>query len=183
MECVILVDNSNVFIEGQKCSAVRKGQFPTTPGSKQPCDISWRLDFDKLLAVLADGRPIRKSLLVGSRPPPNDAIWEMAAEKGFEVITHERNSKNQEKAVDTELVAQGTLIVATTPSPAVLVIASGDRDFIPLVGVAHQMGWSVEMAAFTSAFSATGEMAIAVDRVRPLDGSLDLIGSCAFKWP
>ena len=183
MDCVILVDNSNIFIEGQKCSAKRKGMFPAVAGDKQPTDISWRIDFDHLLTQLADGRTIRKAFLVGSRPPPNDNVWKMAAQNGFAVITHERDSKNKEKAVDTELVARGTLAIATTPSPAVLVIASGDRDFIPLVSIAHELKWLVEMVAFASAFSSNGEMAIAVDKVRPLDGSLDLIGHCAFKWP
>jgi uncharacterized LabA/DUF88 family protein len=68
----------------------------------------------------------------------------MAEQGGFKVITHDRDSANKEKAVDTELVAQGTLLIATT-EPAVLVIASGDRDFLPLVSVAHQMKWTVEM--------------------------------------
>ena len=30
-------------------------------------------------------------------------------------------------------VAQGTLLLARTPAPAVLIIGSGDRDFLPLV--------------------------------------------------
>lgn len=183
MDCVILVDNSNIFIEGQKCSAKRKGIVATSTGEKQQTDISWRIDFDKLLAQLADGRTIRKAFLVGSRPPPNDNVWKMAAKNGFEVVTHDRDAKNKEKAVDTELVARGTLAIATTPAPATLVIASGDRDFIPLVNVAHELKWLVEMVAFSSAFSPTGEMAMAVDKVRPLDGSLDLIGHCDFKWP
>jgi uncharacterized LabA/DUF88 family protein len=183
MDCVILVDNSNIFIEGQKCSAKRKGMLPTPIEKKQPSDVSWRVDFEKLLTVLADGRKIRKAFLVGSRPPPNDNVWKMAAQNGFEVITHDRDAKNKEKAVDTELVARGTLTIATTPAPAALVIGSGDRDFIPLVSIAHELKWEVEMVAFSSAFSPHGEMAMAVDRVRPLDGSLDLIGHCAFKWP
>ena len=183
MECVILLDNSNIFIEGQKASAKRKGVTPSFAGEKQQSDHSWRIDFDKLLTQLADGRTIRKAFLVGSRPPPNDNVWKMAAQNGFEVITHDRDKKNKEKAVDTELVAQGTLAIATTPSPAVLIIGSGDRDFIPLVGIAHSLKWTVEMTAFSSSFSKTGEMAMAVDKVRPLDGSLDLIGHCAFSWP
>ena len=105
----------------------------------------------------------------------------MADRAGFKVITHDRDATNKEKAVDTEIVAQGTLLLAQTPAPAVLVLGSGDRDFLPLVTIAHQLTWAVEMAAFTSAFS--GQMAIAVDRVRPLDGSLDLIGHNAFDWP
>ena len=38
-------------------------------------------------------------------------------------------------------------------------------------------------AAFSSAFMSHGQMAMSVDKVRPLDGSLDLIGHCAFPWP
>ena len=182
-DCVILVDNSNIFIEGQKASAVRKGEFPMSPGQKKPQDPSWRIDFKPLLTYLADGRPIHKAFLVGSRPPPNDSVWTMAQHGGFEVITHDRDAKNKEKAVDTELVAQGTLAVALGPANGVLVIGSGDRDFLPLVNIAHTRGWTVEMAAFSTAFTADGEMATAVDRTRPLDGSLDLIGHCAFRWP
>lgn len=181
--CVILVDNSNIFIEGQKASAVRKGELPAAPGDRQPSDISWRIDFSRLLTRLADGRPIQEAILVGSRPPANDAVWTMAEQGGFKVITHERNAQNKEKAVDTELVAQGTRIIVKAPEPGVLVLASADRDFMPLVRVAQEEGWEVEMAAFSRAFSPTGEMAISVNRVRPLDGSLDLIGGCAFEWP
>ncbi|MGB6389776.1 MAG: NYN domain-containing protein [Methyloceanibacter sp.] len=181
MDCVILVDNSNIYIEGQKCSAVRKGVIPVVPGEKQPCDPSWRIDFGRLLGHLANGRDIRAAILVGSRPPPNDAVWQMAERSGFKVITHDRDADNKEKAVDTEIVAQGTLLLAQTPAPAVLVIGSGDRDFLPLVNVAHQLTWTVEMAAFVSAFS--GQMAMAVDKVCPLDSALDHIGHNAFDWP
>jgi uncharacterized LabA/DUF88 family protein len=183
MDCVILVDNSNLYIEGQKCSAIRKGMLPEKLGDRQPSDISWRIDFSRLLTQLADGRTIRGAVLVGSRPPPNDTVWKMAEQGGFKVITHDRDSSNKEKAVDTELVAQGTLLIATTPAPAVLVIGSGDRDFLPLVRIAHELTWTVEMAAFSAAFSPTGLMATSVDKIRPLDGSLDLIGHCAFPWP
>jgi uncharacterized LabA/DUF88 family protein len=183
MDCVILVDNSNIFIEGQKASAIRKGVGLDAVTGRQVGDMSWRIDFAKLLSALADGRPIRKAFLVGSRPPPKDNVWEMATANGFEVITHDRDARNKEKAVDTELVARGTLTIATTPAPAVLVIASGDRDFIPLENIAHELKWTVEMCAFSSAFTQQGGMALAVDKVRPLDGSLDLIGDYAFKWP
>jgi uncharacterized LabA/DUF88 family protein len=182
MDCVVLVDNSNIYISGQRCSAVRKGMTRVNSADLEPMDISWRIDFSRLLTQLADGRPIRQAILVGSRPPPNDGVWSMAERSGYTVITHDRDAANREKAVDTELVAQGTLIIATT-APAVLVIASADRDFLPLVTVAHKMKWTVEMAAFSNAFSQYGQMAMAVDKVRPLDGSLDLIGHCAFKWP
>ena len=183
MECVILVDNSNVFIEARKLSASRKGVTDLTPEGKVPLDPSWQVDYAALLTALADGRKIRAAILVGSRPPPNDRVWKMAAQGGFDVKTHDRDQKNKEKAVDSELVAQGTRLICTTPAPCVLVIASGDRDFIPLVNIAHEMGWTVEMAAFASAFSPSGEMAKTVDKPRPLDEVFDKIGACAYKWP
>ena len=49
-------------------------------------------------------------------------------------------------------------------------------DFIPLVDVAHEAGWTVEMAAFKSAFSPMGATAMKVDRIRPLDDALERIG-------
>jgi hypothetical protein len=178
-KCVILVDNSNVFIQGRKYSAVQKGVLAPL-GGKQPSDPSWRIDFGGLLTVLADGRDIHAAILVGSRPPPNDSVW-LAAGRLFTVFVHDRDVNNKEKAVDTELVAQGTEIICIAAEPMTLVIASGDREFIPLVRIAQRRGWEVEMCAFTSSFS--GEMAGTVDKVRPLDASFAAIGHCDFPWP
>jgi uncharacterized LabA/DUF88 family protein len=177
-----LVDNSNIFIEGQKLSARRKGVPKSDPNDKDPCDPSWRIDFGALLNHLAGGRKILNAILVGSRPPKNDSVWEAARVKGFEVILYDR-SGGEEKAVDTELVAQGTEIICSIGAPNVLVIASGDRDFIPLVKVAHRRNWEVEMCAFSSSFSPAGDMATSVERVRPLDSDYLKIGKCEFEWP
>ena len=103
LECVILVDNSNLFIEGQKQSTRQRDFSSFDANIPTPSDPSWRIAFGQLLVVLANGRPIRSAILVGSRPPSNDSVWESAEEKGFEVIVHDR-SGNKEKAVNTELV-------------------------------------------------------------------------------
>jgi uncharacterized LabA/DUF88 family protein len=181
-ECLILLDNSNIFIEGQKLSAKRKGVNRVSPTDKDPCDPSWRINFGSLLLHLADGRKIIDAVLVGSRPPQNDGVWEAARVKGFQVIVYERSGR-EEKAVDTELVARGTEIICSGGDPKILVIASGDRDFIPLVNVAHRKKWDVEMCAFSSAFSPAGDMAMSVDKVRPLDADYLKIGKCEFPWP
>ena len=70
-QCLILVDNSNIYIEGAKYSAKRKGVQKTTPDESDPQDPSWRIDFGRLLGYLANGRTISHAILVGSRPPPN----------------------------------------------------------------------------------------------------------------
>lgn len=182
-KCLILVDNSNVFIEGQKASAKAKGVLQVSSADKPPVDISWRIDFAGLLSELAEGRPILEAFLVGSRPPPKDEVWAMATQRGFKVITHDRDFHNKEKAVDTELAVQGTMAIAMAPEPGILVIASGDRDFIPLVKMAQARGWSAEMAAFGSSFSGHGEMATTVNRIRLLDAVIGKVGRCGFTWP
>lgn len=149
-----------------------KGLAPGPGGDA--CDWAWRIDFGKLLRKLSRDRKIHAAILVGSRPPANDSVWNAAAAEGFRVTVHDRDAQNREKAVDTELVAQATEIICEAPAPPmVLVIASGDRDFIPLVRVAKRRQWRVEMAAFSSAFNPHGEMASSVDCVRALDEHVD----------
>lgn len=180
---VIVVDNSNIFIEGQKFSAKRKRETRCEGERRDPQDPSWRVDFGKLLTKVAKGRVVSHAILVGSRPPANDTVWDAAEEQGFQVTVHDRSTSNKEKAVDTELVAQGTEIVCTVQNPQHIAILSGDRDFIPLVNIAQRRGWSVEMWAFKNAFRDTGQMAITVDHIFPLDDVFDEIGHNAFPWP
>ena len=182
-ECVILVDNSNIYIEGAKHSARTKGILKSESDAKDPQDPSWRIDFSGLLRHLAGTRRIHSAVLAGSRPPPNDGVWKAAEENGFDVFVHDRGANNQEKAVDTELTVQGAELIVSAPNPMTLVIASGDRDFIPLVTLAHRRAWTVEMCAFSSAFSETGEMATTVDVVRPLEEGFEHIGYNDFDWP
>jgi hypothetical protein len=81
--CVILVDNSNVFIEGQKFSAHKKGVKRGLTDSRDPQDPSWRIDFGDLLDFMADGRDTIAAILVGSEPPPNDSVKGLA----FTILT------------------------------------------------------------------------------------------------
>lgn len=180
---VVLVDNSNVFIEGQKFSARKKGQQRASTDRRDPQDPSWRIDFGLLLKFMAEGRPIIAAILVGSEPPANDSVWSAAKREGFEVLTYTRGFKGEEKEVDTEIVARGTEIVCDHPNKGVIVLASGDRDFLPLVRLARRRQWTVEMCAFSNAFSPSGGMAMTVDRVRQLDSAFDKIGRFDFDWP
>lgn len=182
--CVILVDNTNLFIGGQQLSARRKGVKRRRGRRDDPADPSWRLDFDSLLHCLAAGRPVEAAVMVGSAPPDVESAWEDAAAKaGFTVVVHETNARHEEKEVDTELVARGTELICAAELPMTLVLASGDRDYVPLVDVAHRNDWRVEVWAFRSSLSKHGELAQAVDAVRLLDDCLDEIGRCAFAWP
>ena len=71
-ECVVLVDNSNVFIEARKLSAVRLGLPAAMPG-KAPQDWNWRVDYGGLLTHLTSSRSwtSRTRLAGRSRWPPS----------------------------------------------------------------------------------------------------------------
>lgn len=181
-KCLVVVDNSNVFIEGQKFSAINKGVVKKTAFERDPQDPSWRIDFGGLLLAMSQGRIVEHAILVGSRPPQNDSVWKEAENRGFEVTVHDRGSQNEEKAVDTELVAQATEFICCCVDQMDLAIASGDRDFIPLVSVAHRRKWEAEMWAFTNSFNEHGQMATSVDRVFLLDTVFGKIGRYEFPW-
>jgi uncharacterized LabA/DUF88 family protein len=176
-DCLILVDNSNVFIEGRKLSARRKGMHRQPSDTRDPQDFSWRLDFGQLLSFLANGRGIIDAILVGSTPPKNDSVWTSAQRQGFRVLTYERDAfSGAEKEVDTEIATQAAEIIVGHGLSGILVLASGDRDFLPTVRCAHRRHWTVEMCAFSNAFNPLGQMAISVDTIRQLDGAIDQIG-------
>jgi uncharacterized LabA/DUF88 family protein len=174
-ECLILVDNSNVFIEGGKFSARKKGAFRNPMDTHDPVDWSWRIDFGSLLKIAANGHKIIKAILVGSTPPPNDSVWKAAELQGFEVKTYERSSSTgEEKVVDTELLASCLEIIFEHPRAAVLKLLSADRAFSPLISRAYKKGWETELWGFSASIS--HELAQMVSRVHELDVVFDQIG-------
>jgi uncharacterized LabA/DUF88 family protein len=174
-ECLILVDNSNIFIEGRKFSARQKGLIRQPQDQRDPIDWSWRIDFGSLLRQVANGHKIIKAILVGSTPPPNDSLWKAAEMQGFDVITHKRGSfTGEEKAVDAELIARGVEIICDHGKPAILKLLSGDRDFIPLITTAYRRDWETELWGFNASISV--ELSQAVSRVQLLDNVFDQIG-------
>lgn len=171
-DCLILVDNSNVWISGMQHSASKKGIVQPGPKGEIPIDPLWRVSFGNLLNTIKNGHDVIGSYLVGSRPPANDSLWE-AANKHFNVEVYTRSSTG-EKAVDTKLVVTGTQVICMHGKPAILKLLSGDRDFLPLVELAHQFNWETELWCFSHAMSY--ELAQTVTRFYPLDDVFNAIG-------
>lgn len=109
---LVYVDNSNVFIEGKRVKAVASGLAMNIYDAmnNRILDNSYKIDFGRLHDFIAgtDKQQIKRCMLFGSRPPPNDTIWNIARRAGFEVITEERNVRNKEKKIDTGIVAAMT---------------------------------------------------------------------------
>ena len=131
------VDNSNVFIEGQRTSAVEKGMAIDIRDAmeRRIFDFSYKLDYGKLYEYLCgDGSEIGCAKLWGS-PPPSDSFWKMVERKGFEVKTYEKSVSGKEKKVDVAIAHQITKDAYTKIDKASseIVLVAGDKDYVPLV--------------------------------------------------
>lgn len=106
----IYVDNSNVFTEGQRVSAVQQGMALDIWDAlnNHILDHSYRMRLGKLYEFVAGSErtDTARAMLFGLRPPNNHAIRTIAERARFEVITHDRNASNHEKKVDTGIVSE-----------------------------------------------------------------------------
>ena len=132
----LYVDNSNVWIEGMHEAAVQHGLAPDiwTAMDQKICDQGWKIDFGKLYEFAGGQRAeVGRAVLYGSRPPANDSLWEIAKRKGFEVVVHDRNVRNREKKIDTNIA---TDIVSDSyermkPGQDEITLVAGDADYVP----------------------------------------------------
>ncbi len=135
----IYVDNSNVFIEGKRVSAVAKGIAMNVYDAmnNRILDYDYKMSFGRLHEFVAgqDESKIARAVLFGSRPPPNDSIWKYAERAGFELVLEDRNVENKEKKIDTGIVSAMVKDAYKKMNPAsdVIVLVAGDSDFVPAV--------------------------------------------------
>jgi len=152
----IYVDNSNVFIEGKRVSAVKLGLAPDIWDAfhYRILDNDYRMSFGKLYEFVAGNNKAEtaRAMLFGSRPPQNDAIWDIAKRAGFEVVTHDRNVANKEKKIDTGLVAALTRDAYRNAKPGdIFTIVSGDNDYVPAVQQLRDDGFKVDVVFWNHA--------------------------------
>lgn len=147
----VYVDNSNLYIEGRRVSAVVNGLADNIHEAMNSgiLDHGYTISFGKLHEFLcgADKRTIRRAALFGSRPPPNDSIWTFAKKAGFELHLEDRNIKNKEKKIDTGIA---TLLTKDAykhgkPSEDVFVLVAGDGDYVPTINELKADGYFVEV--------------------------------------
>ena len=179
MALFVYVDNSNVWIEGQRLSAVRRGlaSDPLDAMHRKIVDNDWRYDFGRLYQLACpDIAQIGRSILFGSRPPANDSLWRLAREQGFEVVLFDRNAQNREKEVDVSLATtmmEDSYEYMKIERHDKAVLISGDRDFVPTVRSLQKRGFPTHVVFWKHATA--GALVEAASDTDWLDPHLDYL--------
>ena len=173
----IYVDNSNVFIEGQRVSAVREHMALSIYDAmnNKTLNFSYRISFGKLYQFVAghNREKISRAMLFGSRPPENDIIWNMAKRAGFEVIIHDRNVANREKKIDTGIVtAMVRDAYLKSADGDVFTLVAGDKDYVPAIEQMISDGRKVDVVFWEHA---AAELRNACSNFISLDPHLELL--------
>lgn len=149
----VYVDNSNVWIEGMRVSAVERGFAPDIWAAVENKiqDNGWRIDFGRL-HEFAGGGDIGRAVLYGSRPPANDTLWRIAEQKGFEVVVEARNVANREKKIDTTIVRDIMRDFFTRMKEGdEATLVAGDADYVLVVEDLTQRGFRFEVVFWSHA--------------------------------
>ncbi len=172
----IYIDNSNVYIEGRRVSAVANGiaENISQAMSEKILDHAYTIDFGKFYEFLVgdDEAMTKRIVMFGSRPPPNDSIWTHAERAGFELRLEDRNAANKEKKIDTGLA---TLLTKDAykngdPSKDVFIIVSGDSDYVPTIKELQEDNYRVEVVFWSHA---SKELIDTADKFTSLDSYLE----------
>jgi len=163
----VFVDNSNVWIGGKKLAG-RRSRPPV------PSNALYRIEYGRLLSHVQGTRPLGDvPKLYGSEPPPNDSVWKMIRQKGFDVQVFQRNIFNREKGVDMKMGLDIGKLIYTAAKPEIIGIVAGDADFIPAIQEARGLGWEIEVWYWSNAAQ---DLKTAANRFIDLDPALYTIG-------
>lgn len=153
MKTFTYVDNSNIYIEGCRVSAVRKnlaGAATIIEAMKNGvCDMTWQLDYGKLHEFICGGDPttIGGTNLWGS-PPPGDTFWKMVERHGFKHTKFDRNFAGKEKKVDVAIAHQMTKDAysgVVQKGVDEMTLIAGDTDYVPVLEDLKQAGFIVHL--------------------------------------
>ena len=146
----LFIDNSNLFIEGQKFYATMNNWLVRM-------DPRFRIDFEKLINHIAsDPKRVKDAYLYGSEPPSMDPLRKRIKAMGIEVKIFKRNSYNKEKEVDLALAVDATKCACNESAigmTGTFVFLTGDRDISPAINAVKEEGFKVLVVSYKTALS------------------------------
>ncbi len=144
--CYVFVDNSNLWIAGQKSQALKDADT----------DPRYRVDHGKFLDTVINGRDLAKAFLYSSKPPPNDSVWIRSRKRNFEVKLFDRSMvTGKEKAIEPAMACDITASYyqhqVNSSEEAVFIVVTGKLDLKHTIDTLLQQGaqfelWSWERA-------------------------------------
>jgi len=143
----LFIDNSNVFIEGQR---VARETFQYD----DPLVLRFRVNYGGLLEFIRRGRDLKETVLVGSRPPSNDALWSRLKGLGIEPRIFDRSLfTGREKRVDAEMTNAIRDALEDNPQAGTIALVAGDADYVPTLERCIKKGWAIELYFWAQASS------------------------------
>ena len=141
----LFIDNSNIFIEAQRVA--REKYF-----FDDELVVRVRISYGGLLEKVRNGRTLMETVLVGSRPPQNDLLWDKLKKLGVTPRIFDRNIfSGKEKGVDAELSNSIRDTLEDNKEPGTIAIIAGDRDYVPTLQRCLKKGWNVELYFWSQA--------------------------------
>lgn len=143
----IIWDNSNIFVSGR--SVCDKLEYNKSGG--------FRINFENLIDLAADSRPIEQVFCVGSVPPPTDSVWgHIEKLTGKKPELYERGAASgKEQAVDQALQTRMLRLGYDYDPAETIVLLSGDGSgfeegvgFFSDIKRLHKAGWNVEVISW-----------------------------------
>lgn len=148
----LFIDNSNVYIEGQR---VAREAFHYD----DPLVLRFRISFGGLLEFIRRERKLEEAVLVGSRPPPNDALWQKLRTLGIDARIFDRSIyTRKEKRVDAEMTNAIRDTLEDNPEPGTIALVAGDADYVPTLERCLKKQWTVELYFWDQAASALKQL-------------------------
>ena len=135
--CYLFVHDSNLWIEGKKAEGKKLVDASI--------DSRYRVDLGKFLRLVTKRRPISKAFLYGSTPPPRDSLWKAAERNKFEVHTFKRSGNGREKELHGAMSRDMMKYLYEGKQKAVFIVATGDRNFKPLIEVTLEKNIPLEL--------------------------------------
>lgn len=148
----VFFDNSNILGGAQSERRVREPLVPW---------FAFRVYYRNLFDLIENGREVRTAILAGSVPPPSEAIWQYARDKGYgtDLLRRVENDEGNkvEQGVDEILHLKIANTLLDYPNTDILVVATGDGStsafntgFPGQITRALKLGWTVEVWSWTS---------------------------------
>ncbi|KAF0520513.1 nyn domain-containing protein [Gigaspora margarita] len=118
----VFVDNSNLFIEGKYTTSSINSTKRTKNGSNL--------------------------VIVGSRPPPNDSLWDQIRKRGFHAIIYDRIANRDKLELGASIID-----VIYFKDPGTILLVAGDDYYSPVLTRALNHNWKVETWFWSSGMS------------------------------